>query len=486
MIYIAMLYIYLDKNQIKILYLKKSLLGQYEAGFFEKKHELDLLNKGRVVNVDVLASAIKEGLNQLSGPQEKQIVLILPQDSFSFMKADVPKDISPSALSSFIKDKARSHLSSNIENFFYSYFVKETDKQKQVSFYSTDVEVIEKYLQVLSLLGLKLVSLLPETLALFKLFEKTLRREKKENILYVSYSESVTYGYLYDSGGLISEDTWKKEINKDTELKDALKERKKYFENKDIKLNRIILSGRKSDKIRQDTFTKEVGVWTNPLKRIIPDFYQDYLKLFVTQDKTFPVLSFDVCLGAFIFSQENKDFQMLRKPLRLKSPMSFSVSKLPIFRKEFLIFIASAVASFLIFVGFSKLNINFNVQNLIPKQFTKSSPFPTTSKTKPTAIPAPSVNKEELKIKVLNGSGTAGKASSVKELLQKAGYQEIVTGNADNFDYTKTAIQVKKELAGAAAVLKKDLADSVTNPKVETLSSDENSDIIIIVGSDLK
>ena len=93
---------------------------------------------------------------------------------------------------------------------------------------------------------------------------------------------------------------------------------------------------------------------------------------------------------------------------------------------------------------------------------------------------------EELKIKVLNGAGVAGKAGEAQEILTDAGYQEIVTDNADNFDYEVTVIQVKKSVKSAADMLKKDLADYVESPKVETLDEDETSDVIIIVATDFK
>ena len=85
------------------------------------------------------------------------------------------------------------------------------------------------------------------------------------------------------------------------------------YEDKHQKINRLILSGTLSDSVRQDTFTKDVGIWTNPLKRILPHFYADYLKMLVPIDNNpFPILQFDVCFGALIFSIENKGFSLLK------------------------------------------------------------------------------------------------------------------------------------------------------------------------------
>ncbi|MBI1863092.1 hypothetical protein HYS00_03160, partial [Candidatus Microgenomates bacterium] len=110
-----MIFIALDNKQIKLLLLKKTLLGQYEVDFFEKQHEVALLENGMVQNVDVLASAIKEGLTQLSANQEKEVILMLPQESFQFMKSDVPADIASSAIGAFVQDKARAKFQFDLE-----------------------------------------------------------------------------------------------------------------------------------------------------------------------------------------------------------------------------------------------------------------------------------------------------------------------------------------------------------------------------------
>ena len=103
-----MIYLYLEKNTIKLISLKKTLLGQQETSFNEKTYETDLLKDGHVVNIDLLASAVKEVTSLSSGSlHDNQVFLILPQEAFYFFRAEVPGDIAPSALTSFIKDKAR-------------------------------------------------------------------------------------------------------------------------------------------------------------------------------------------------------------------------------------------------------------------------------------------------------------------------------------------------------------------------------------------
>ncbi|OGK31161.1 hypothetical protein A3F29_01045 [Candidatus Roizmanbacteria bacterium RIFCSPHIGHO2_12_FULL_33_9] len=476
-----MLYLYIDRYRIKLLYLKRSILGQYEATYFEKKYELELLENGKVKNIDVLASSLKDALGNIPEGYDKHVFLIIPQTSTSFIKAEIPKDIAPSAINSFILDKARSTLLSNFDNSYYDYFINDFDNQKQVNFFSIGADALEGYVETLNLLGLKLVSILPETLAVFKLFEKTLRKEKKENILYVSYDGDFAYGFLFDTGGLRSDKKWTTKVEDNKQLESLLKEKKEEYEKEGTVLNRIILSGTGSEDIRQDTFTKNVGVWTNPLKRIIPNFYSDYIKMIILQSgKTFPILSFDMCFGAFIFAQENKDFQILKKPI--KKTKGMSSFKMPNIRKEILIFLAAALLSFGIFFALYRSNINWSSLNF----FANTQPTPTIEEKAPTPTPTPKVIKEELRVKILNGSGIAGRAGEVEDIVNELGYTETVTDNAENFDYTTTEIQVKKSFSHVIDVLTDDLSEYLSSPKVTTLEEDDTSDVIIIVATDFK
>ncbi len=486
-----MIYIHIESNQIKILALKKSLLGQFEVTTFEKKHETNLLDQGRVANVDVLASAIKEGVTHANALSDRDVVLILPQESFSFLKVEVSADIASSAVNSFVYDKARSALQISLDNSYSNYFVKEVANQKQVSFYAVDGGVFDSFNESLSLLNLKVVNIVPETLAVFKLFEKTLRQEKKENIWYVSYSGSDLSGYLYDSGGLSSESHWTSKIEEGTKLEEILKTKTDEFAEQGNKLNRIILSGNASDSVRQDTFTKAVGAWTNPLKRIIPNFYDAYLKSLVIPTGTaFPILTFDVCFGAFILLQENKDFQLLKKAPKTMSKglPSFSMPKIPSFSKELVIFLVAFGLSFGAFFLISRSNFS---SMKLPAMPSTSNPF-AVAKPTPTDVPTiaptptPSYDKETIRVKILNGSGEVGIASTAKELLSDGGFKEIVTANADNYEYETTVYQIKAEFTDVEDELTKALDGTVKAPKIEELDAEDTSDVIIILGADFK
>jgi len=478
-----MIYLYLDKNTIKLLYLKKTILGQQETLFHQKTYESDLIDKGKIINIDLLASAIKEVVTSSNRPvADNQISLILPQEFFSFFRTTVPSDIAVSALNSFIADKARSILPIDNTELASDYFVQESEQEKVVTYFGINQETLLSIKQALTLIDFKIVSIIPDTMAFFKLFEKTLRKEKKETILYTELESNILSGYLFDSCGLIDDKKISIEYSEGDKIADILKTKIAEITTDKKKVNRIIISGEKSDTIRQDTFTKSVGVWTNPLKRIVPTFYEDYLKMLVPKDgKAFPILTYDVCFGAFILSEENKSFSLLKKNNLYRNKVSLPKIGMP--KKEVFLFVGSFAISFLLFVLISKFGSSFKIPNFMTK---KNVVVVTPTLAPPTPTPTPNFKKEEVKIKVLNGSGVKGKATEVKDILRKKGYVEILTDNADNFDYVTTEIQVKSDKRQLGDMIKDDLKDYITAPKITVLDDKEASDLVLIFGADFK
>lgn len=520
--HISMIYLYIGKNSIKLLALSKSILGQYNVSYFLKLHENDLLSEGKVKDVDILASAIKEALT-LATPKEiidKQVFLILPQDSFEFRGYNVPSDISPTAIAPFIKEKTRADISFDLEDAIHDYFLGKQGEESKVLFYAQKHDIYKGFQDSLRILGLNIVSVLPETLAFYKLFEKTLKKDKKENILYVSYSKSDPYGFIFNSLGLYKEEKYDFEDEVEPSIKITIEKLLK----ENIKVDRIILSGELSEKVRQDHFTKNVGVWTNPLKKIISTFYREYLKLIIVPPEySLSFLDFDVCIGAFIFDRENGFFAASDKPRISTRAKSISMPKFNfaflskgqdeiqekaptgedvktnapedekpkiINRRDIIVFIISFILSFSIIFFFPKLankfggakTVNLNMPK-IANPLKKPSP---TEKPTSTPTPTPSFKKETLKIMVLNGSGTAGKAGEMRDILKEKGYSEILTGNAASFDFKNTEIQVKDDQKGAADSVIKDLATEVKITKVTSLKKDSASDLTLIVGDDFK
>lgn len=91
------------------------------------------------------------------------------------------------------------------------------------------------------------------------------------------------------------------------------------------------------------------------------------------------------------------------------------------------------------------------------------------------------IDRKNLNIKVLNGSGLIGAAGRAVEKLKKEGFETLSSANADSFNYEQTLIQYKKGREKEAEFLNK-LFDNAAE-LVETNNRQE--DIILIIGKNL-
>jgi len=476
-----MFYLYLGRNELKALCLKKSFLGQYSSAYFQRTHSVDLKADGTIKSIDLIASAIKEALTAISAPKkEDKVTLILPLELFEFLRIEVPKDINDTALSSFIEDKIRSDLSLDPELFSYQYLSFKKDTTTIINLYLIKKSLLQHYLKIFDLLVIKLVNVIPETASYYKLFEKTLRTAKQENIFYLRIEDNHQLrGFLFDSFGLVKKDVWFIDGYEEANLEEILREKVFQFSKEGIKIDRLILSGSRSNKIRQDTFTKNIGAWTNLLKRIIPDFYQKYLKLLVTNNNpSFPFLNFDQSFGAFILEKEDPYFKIKVKPVKTKISHYSSPKKIPL--KKIGLFIVSFGLSFGLLYLIASHKTSFLKQPLPPPTPTSAPAVQT-----PTPLPTPKIERKKVKIEVLNGSGIKGQAARMKKILTDLGYQEVVTKNADNFDYQKTIIITAKEKAYMADFVKNDLKNQLKDIQIKN-EAPKTADVILIIGKDFK
>lgn len=118
-------------------------------------------------------------------------------------------------------------------------------------------------------------------------------------------------------------------------------------------------------------------------------------------------------------------------------------------------------------------------------------PSPTPIVRIPTSTPPPvspvasaSFNRADYTIQVLNGSGQAGEATRLTDLLVTEGYSVIETGNADKQDYVETKLQFHPNVAEQARNdLDKLLLENYTEVIAETKIASDEADITIIIGA---
>lgn len=128
----------------------------------------------------------------------------------------------------------------------------------------------------------------------------------------------------------------------------------------------------------------------------------------------------------------------------------------------------------------------FYFLNSVSNTLTPSpTPIEITTSPTPSASPSAQIDLSKYSIKVLNGSGIAGQAGKVQDLLTSNGFKVSTTGNAVSYDYTDTIIQIGENVApDFVAKLTQTLAEAYSvDSKTQNLSASETADVVIIVGS---
>jgi len=131
-----------------------------------------------------------------------------------------------------------------------------------------------------------------------------------------------------------------------------------------------------------------------------------------------------------------------------------------------------------------KPKITKEVTSSASKNIKKATPEAKKNEAAPTAEPAPTVNRADYKIRILNGSGKTGAANQARDFLVGKGYVVESTGNASNYNYQKTLVQVKDSQKEVTDLLTKDLQERYAINVGSPLSEGESCDILIIVGGE--
>jgi len=107
----------------------------------------------------------------------------------------------------------------------------------------------------------------------------------------------------------------------------------------------------------------------------------------------------------------------------------------------------------------------------------------TTAKADDTIDADSGLDRKEYSILIQNGSGTAGAAGRLADILGDLGYTVSGTENADNFDYTETEIHVANKNTKLLNLLTGDINDEYT---IGDTSSDwdGDEDAVIIIGAE--
>ena len=148
-------------------------------------------------------------------------------------------------------------------------------------------------------------------------------------------------------------------------------------------------------------------------------------------------------------------------------------------KKVIFIIVFVVPVGLLMFGGFLFFSKDFNSDFLGRKAPEKSIKLPEKSPT-PKEV---QINKQAHEILVLNGSGIAGEAASVQELLEGEGFSVSSIGNADSSDYTTTEISATDDIDKEFLDELKEALETRGPAKVVEAPEDQTDDIIVIVGN---
>ena len=141
--------------------------------------------------------------------------------------------------------------------------------------------------------------------------------------------------------------------------------------------------------------------------------------------------------GDFLLSQPDTDSQIDQEVSK-----SFAKNNKKILLAIFAVLIIAAVISF-VFIKQKK-------QTVSPKkeaEITQVSPLPSPAEESTTAAETEAISKEALKIQILNGSGIAGQAQDLADLLSADNFINISLGNSENKQDTSTTVSFKENVA---------------------------------------
>lgn len=150
-------------------------------------------------------------------------------------------------------------------------------------------------------------------------------------------------------------------------------------------------------------------------------------------------------------------------------------------KKVILFAIIAAAIGFAIVGGYLYLKSGYKVDISRNGDTDKSIEMPTKEPTPTTTA----VDKSKYQIEVLNGSGIAGEAANVQEILEDAGFSVGAIGNADSANYTDTIIAANEDVEEEFINELKKALEKRGPVEIEELSSDEDGDVVVTAGSSL-
>lgn len=413
-------------------------------------------------NLDIWASYVKKLLLQTGTDKfgSQKVTLILGQRFFVFNRLEIPSDVPEQSLKSYTEKKILELYPDLSNPTLYKYVIADYRGMKCANIFILMPEVYTQLSTLLSFFELSIQDVYPEALLLFHLFEHTLNKKKEEPILFVEHHAFMSEGLLFDASGLLNGQVY------EFESKTLSAELKKLNEKQEKKIARLILNGDIVSKVRQDTFTKDVDIWTNPLNKILDNsiFARTAVKYELSDMLVF---AREISLLTLMDEKSNSLFgfnpKLVDAPKSVLPKVSLPTVAVPSLPQQTISIPTSYASDSQSTLLFSALKytlfmiLSFGLSFLLLKALLTSGAslsfkFPTISFFKPSATPLPTsvpipipsptpkIAREKVIIEIQNGVGTPGLANKARAVFEKKGYIVETVANADSYSYKKTVI----------------------------------------------
>lgn len=125
-----------------------------------------------------------------------------------------------------------------------------------------------------------------------------------------------------------------------------------------------------------------------------------------------------------------------------------------------------------------------NVDNTPSQPKEMATPAPTTESPAPETSMEEDINLADYAVQVLNGTGKAGEAGTVADLLSSSGFETVDTGNSSKLGFTDTVIEAKEDVPQEVLdKIEASLVQYTLEFSTDSLEADSDYDIVVTVGS---
>jgi len=474
-----MIIISLLHNRLQIVSSTSSLLG--------KKQELHAsvnipMDKAENFDIDIWALYLKKLLEDSGLPKTRKLnaQIILAERFFDFARLDIPLDIPSEAVSDYVENQLHTLFTTISPTDSHKYVLSTVRGKTTANIYVLTSQNKQTIDTLLDFFDINAQAFYPESLLLFETFNHTLNTTKKERVFFLEFEPQTSTGLYFDANGLVENTVL---IISSADIEKDLKALNKS----DNKPTRLVLSGTKSLDIRQDSFTKTIGIWTNPLHRILADSELSTIAQQYLLETSIVTYAREIVLLSHLGKKTSNEIalipnQLVKKPQQMRAPSSTHVKK--VVTITILLGLSAGISFFILRTALTH-PISLSVPTVKMPQLLSTKPT-VTPLPKPTQAlkpsPTPSLAAKDIPLILENGEGSAGLANTYKLRLEEKGYTITRLDNADNYEYSKTVIQTNSKAIFDR--IAKDLASYLSGkPTYEKISSATTT---IVLGADSK